>query len=122
VHPVGTLRQPSHLQVLLQFTFKTLTYPTLIDFITLHTKFINLRDNPFVAVKLGVLTHQPPVYIVQMLPTSSFPPNQTTICNHSASCFCDTIKYTNKAFEFIEFIETLQSELAGFIPEYYYKY
>ena len=32
-----------------------------------------------------VLTHQPPVYIVQMLPTSSLPPNQTTICNHSAS-------------------------------------
>ena len=39
-----------------------------------------------VAVNLSVLvmTHQPPVYIVQMLPTSSLP-NQTTICNYSAS-------------------------------------
>jgi len=36
-----------------------------------------------------VMTHQPPVYIVQMLPTSFLPLNQTTICNHSASAFCD---------------------------------
>ena len=42
--------------------------------------------NSSVAVKLGVLTHQPPVYIVQMLPTIFLPLNQTTICNHSASC------------------------------------
>jgi len=36
-----------------------------------------------------VMTHQPPVYIVQMLPTSSLF-NKTTICNHFASCFCDS--------------------------------
>jgi hypothetical protein len=39
--------------------------------------------------EVWVLTHHPCVYIVHMLPTSFLPLNQTTICNHSASAFCD---------------------------------
>jgi len=49
-------------------------------------EFAEIKDGEGVTNEGGalVMTHQPPIYIVQMLPTSSLP-NQTTICNHSAS-------------------------------------
>jgi hypothetical protein len=43
-----------------------------------------------------------------MLPTSSIP-NRTAMCNHFASCFCDTILYnawqnTIKAFFYLSYL------------------
>jgi len=58
------------------------------------------------------MTHQPPVYIVQMLPTSSLP-NQTTICNHSASAFCDKIPNQFAAFFFANCPSQLSSPIGS---------
>jgi hypothetical protein len=59
--------------------------------------FVNLKYKVFVAVNLSVLSHQPLIYIVQMLPTSFFPLNQITICNYSAFTFCDSYKPSLRA-------------------------
>ena len=90
-HPLHPIRNPEFLSFAIPLCVPLNTNPLMPS-----SPFTSVAFSTLVAMssetslkiccsEVCVLTHQPPVYIVQMLPTSSLPHNQTTICNHSAS-------------------------------------